>query len=59
MDGCAVMFWPGLKSSTNIKTYWYDTENVIGMGHNKIVGNKVHDVTYEHPTLKEFVALVI
>jgi len=33
MDGCAVMFWPGLKSSsTKIKTYWYDAEDVLGMG---------------------------
>ena len=51
LDGCAVMFWPGLKSSsTNLKTYWYDAEDIIGMGQNKIVvGNKIHDVTYEHP----------
>ena len=36
LDGCAVMFWPGLKSSsTNLKTYWYDAEDVIGMGQNK------------------------
>ena len=47
MDGCAVMFWPGLKSfSTNIKTYWWEATDVIGMGQNKIVlGNKIHDVT--------------
>ncbi len=51
LDGCAVMFWPGLKSSsTSIKGYWYTAEDVVGMGQNKIVlGNKIHDVTYQHP----------
>ena len=45
------MFWPGLKSSsTNLKLYWWEAEDIIGMGQNKIVvGNKIHDVTYEHP----------
>ena len=51
LDGCAVMFWPGLKSSsTGLKGYWWTAEDVIGMGENKVVlGNKVHDVTYQHP----------
>ena len=51
LDGCAVMFWPELKSSsTNLKMYWWNAEDIIGMGQNKIVlGNKIHDVTYEHP----------
>ena len=45
------MFWPGLKSSsTNLKTYWWEAEDIIGLGQSKIVmGNKIHDVTYEHP----------
>ena len=51
LDGCAVMFWPGLKSSsTSIKGYWWLAEDVLGMGKNKVVlGNKIHDVTYQHP----------
>ena len=32
LDACAVMFWPGLKSSsTNLKTYWWDAEDIIGL----------------------------
>ena len=34
----------------NLKLYWWEAEDIIGMGQNKIVvGNKIHDVTYEHP----------
>jgi len=48
VDGCVVMFWTGLKSSsTNIKA---GAEDVIVIGKNKIVvGNKIHDVIYEYP----------
>ena len=55
LDGCAVMFWPALKTSSNgLKSYWWTAEDVIGMGHNKVVvGNKVHDVTYQHPNPDE------
>ena len=51
LDGCAVMFWPALKSSSKgFKSYWWTAEDVIGMGQNKVViGNKIHDVTYQHP----------
>ena len=51
LDACAVMFWPGLKSSSSsLKGYWWTAEDVVGMGANKVVmGNKIHDVTYEHP----------
>lgn len=50
LDGCAVMFWPGLKTSTKGLKFWWTAEDVIGMGQNKIVvGNKIHDVTYKHP----------
>ena len=52
LDGCAVMFWPGLKTINNydLQTYWYEATDVIGMGENKVVlGNKIHDVTYQHP----------
>ena len=53
MDGCAVMLWPALKTVSgpvNLKTYIFEATDVIGMGQNKIVlGNKIHDVTYEHP----------
>ena len=55
LDGCAVMFWPGLKSSSkSFKSYWYTAEDVVGMGQNKVVvGNKIHDVTYQHPNPDE------
>ena len=52
MDGCAIMFWPGLKTTQNynMKTYWYEATDVIGMGMNKIVvGCKIHDVTLQYP----------
>ena len=51
LDGCAVMFWPALKTdSKSLKGYWWTAEDVIGMGQNKVVvGNKIHDVTYQHP----------
>ena len=52
LDGCAIMFWPALKtvSSYNLKTYWFEATDVEGMGSNKLVlGNKIHDVTYQHP----------
>jgi hypothetical protein len=52
LDGCAVMFWPGLKtiSKYTLKSYWYQATDVVGMGMNKLVlGNKIHDVTYKHP----------
>lgn len=57
MDGCSVMLWPGLKTvggSFNLKTYWYQATDVIGMGQNKLVlGNKIHDVTYKYPNPEE------
>jgi polygalacturonase len=47
LDACAVMLWPGLKSSTTswkLKDYWYSATDVVGMGQNKLVlGNLVHD----------------
>lgn len=53
LDGCPIMFWPSLKTvsgSFNLKTYWYEATDVIGMGTNKIVlSNKLHDITYKHP----------
>ena len=50
LDGCAVMFWPGLKTTTQGLKFWWTAEDVTGMGMNKIVvGNKIHDVTYQHP----------
>ncbi|MCG8621340.1 MAG: hypothetical protein MJE68_04960, partial [Proteobacteria bacterium] len=36
--------------SKSLKGYWWTAEDVIGMGQNKVVvGNKIHDVTYQHP----------
>ena len=51
LDGCAIMFWPALKtSSKSLKGYWWTAEDVTGMGQNKVImGNKIHDVTYQHP----------
>ena len=53
LDGCAVMLWPALKTVSgpvNLKTYFFEATDVIGMGQNKLVlGNKIHDVTYKHP----------
>jgi hypothetical protein len=52
LDGCAVMLWPALKtvSPYNFKSYWFDATDVLGMGSNKLVlGNKIHDVTYQYP----------
>lgn len=54
LDSCAhaVMFWPALKLKfyKSLKGYWWTAEDVIDMGQNKVVvGNKIHDVTYQHP----------
>ena len=51
LDGCPVMFWPALKTdSKSLKGYRWTAEDMIGMGENKVVvGNKIHDVTYQHP----------
>ena len=52
LNGCAVMFWPGLKtvSHYNMKSYWFEATDVIGMGWNKLVlSNEIHDVTFQHP----------
>ena len=52
LNGCAVMFWPGLKtvSKYTFKSYWFEATDVEGMGSNKLVlGNKVHEVTYKYP----------
>lgn len=50
LDGCAIMFWPALKTTIQGLKFWWTAEDVIGMGTNKVVvGNKIHDVTYKHP----------
>ena len=50
LDGCAVMFWPALKTTSEGLKFWWTAEDVMGMGQNKVViGNKIHDVTYQHP----------
>lgn len=53
LDGCAIMLWPGLKSSakpTQLKDYWYEATDVDGLGSNKVVlGNKVSNVVFGYP----------
>lgn len=52
LSGCAVMFWPALKtvSNYNLKTYFYEATDVTGMGKNKLVfGNRIRDVSYKYP----------
>ena len=47
LDGCAVMFHPTLKPNAEGIKYWKKAEDV---GQNKVViGNKIHDVTFQHP----------
>ena len=50
--GCAVMFWPALKTvpDYNLKTYFYEATDVAGMGQNKLVfGNRLQDISYKYP----------
>ena len=55
-QGCAIMFWPNLKSTYKLsyQSYWYYAEEVIGAGSNKlIIGNKVQDVSLGNPQPRE------
>jgi hypothetical protein len=49
LDQCAVMFWPGLVTSSYApmqSSWWFSATDVAGMGSNKLVlGNVVRDVS--------------
>lgn len=49
LDQCAVMLWPGLKTTTYepmLSMWWFSASDVTGMGSNKLVmGNVVRDVS--------------
>ena len=43
LDGCAVMFWPALKTTIQGLKFWWAAEVVIGIGQNNVViGNMSH-----------------
>ena len=49
LDQCAVMLWPGLKTSAYapmLSSWWFSATDITGMGENKLVlGNVVRDVS--------------
>ena len=49
LDQCAVMLWPGLKTSSYspmLSSWWFSASDIEGMGSNKLVlGNVVRDVS--------------
>ena len=49
LDQCAVMLWPGLKTSSfspMMSMWWFSASDITGMGSNKLVlGNVVRDVS--------------
>jgi hypothetical protein len=57
LDQCAVMYWPGLKTSSYspmMSSWWFGASDVLGMGSNKLVlGNVVRDVSLGHSLLSK------
>lgn len=57
LDQCAVMYWPGLKTSSYtpmMSMWWFSATDVTGMGSNKLVlGNVVRDVSFGHSLLSK------